>query len=148
MSKTGRDLIPQEADAPIRIGLTAREQNESRWGLILVIFMRLLAVLWIIQGIVVWASFMMPHDAVFDHMGKSHIAAVMFFSVIDFLAAVGLWLATPWGGVLWLFAAVAQVLIGIVVKRGASPVWSACDVMLIGAYFALTYQAARAAQRP
>ena len=30
--------------------MSAREQIETRWGLILVIFMRLLAALWILQG--------------------------------------------------------------------------------------------------
>ena len=141
---TMRDTLPYEPDAAIRVGLSAREQIETRWGLILVIFMRLLAALWILQGLSEWSSFMMPRDAIFDHMTKSQTAVVMFFSVIDFLAAVGLWLATPWGGVLWLFAAVAQVLIAFGVKHGASLPWTVCDVALIGLYFTLTWQAARA----
>ena len=144
---TGREVPPYEPDAAIRVGLSAREQIETRWGLILVIFMRLLAALWILQGLSEWASFMMPRGAVFDHMSKSQTAAVMFFSVIDFLAAVGLWLATPWGGVLWLFAAVAQVLIALGVKHSFSTLWIVCDVALIALYFTLTWQAARAAQR-
>ena len=144
---TGREIVLAEPDAAIRVGLSAREQIETRWGLILVIFMRLLAALWILQGLAEWASFMTPHGAVFDHMTKSRTAAVMFFSVIDFLAAVGLWLATPWGGVLWLFAAVAQVLIALGVKHSFSVAWIAFDVVLIAIYFTLTWQAARAAQR-
>ena len=127
--------------------MSAREQIETRWGLILVIFMRLLAALWILQGLSEWASFMLPRSAIFDHMTKSQTAAIMFFAVIDFLAAVGLWLATPWGGVLWLFAAVAQVLIALGVKHSFSTAWVACDVMLIALYFTLTWQAARTAQR-
>ena len=144
---SGREFLPTEPDAAIRVGLSAREQIETRWGLILVIFMRLLAALWILQGLGEWASFMMPRGVIFDHMTKSQMAAVMFFSVIDFLAAVGLWLATPWGGVLWLFAAVAQVLIALGVKHSFSIVWIGFDLMLISVYFALTWQAARAAQR-
>ncbi len=144
---TGREMLPFEPDAAIRVGMSAREQIETRWGLILVIFMRLLAALWILQGLSEWASFMLPRGAVFDHMSKSQTAAVMFFAVIDFLAAVGLWLATPWGGVLWLFAAVAQILIALGVKHSFSPIWVASDVALIAIYFVLTWQAARAAQR-
>ncbi len=144
---TGREMLPSEPDAAIRVGMSAREQIETRWGLILVIFMRLLAALWILQGLSEWASFMLPRGAVFDHMSKSQTAAIMFFAVIDFLAAVGLWLATPWGGVLWLFAAVAQVLVAIGVKHSFSPAWVACDLALIAFYFVLTWQAARAAQR-
>ena len=60
----------------------------------------------------------------------------VLFAVIDFLAAVGLWLATPWGGVLWLFAAVAQVLIAVGVKHSFSPSMDlACDVALIADLF-------------
>ena len=144
---TGREILPYEPDAAIRVGMSAREQIETRWGLILVIFMRLLAALWILQGLSEWASFMVPHTAIFDHMTKSQTAAIMFFAVIDFLAAVGLWLATPWGGVLWLFAEVAQILIALGVKNSFSAAWVACDVALIALYFSLTWQAARAAQR-
>ena len=124
LQPTGREVLPYEPEAAIRVGMSAREQIETRWGLILVIFMRLLAALWILQGLGEWASFM-----------------------IDFLAAVGLWLATPWGGVLWLFAAVAQILIALGVKHSFSAAWVACDVALIALYFTLTWQAARAAQR-
>lgn len=145
MSQTGggREILPYEPDAAIRVGLTVREQNETRWGLILVIFMRLLAALWILQGLSDWASFMLPRVAVFDHMTKSQTAAVMFFAVVDLLAAVGLWLATPWGGVLWLFAAVAQILLAFGVKHGFSTLWVGFDVVLIALYFALTWQASR-----
>ena len=147
LQPNGRDVLSYEPEAAIRVGMSAREQVETRWGLILVIFMRLLAALWILQGLGEWASFMMPRGAVFDHMTKSQTATVMFFAVIDFLAAVGLWLATPWGGVLWLFAAVAQILIALGVKHSVSTAWIVCDVSLIALYFTLTWQAARAAQR-
>lgn len=143
----GREALLSEADAAIRVGMSSREQVETRWGLILVIFMRLLAALWVLQGLSEWASFMLPRGAIFDHMTKSQTAAVMFFAVIDFLAAVGLWLATPWGGVLWLFAAVAQILIALGVKHSYSVAWVACDVVLIMLYFVLTWQAARTTRR-
>ena len=133
------------SDAAIRVGLTAREQVQTRWGLILVIFMRLLAALWILQGLLQWAAFMLPRDSLFDHLRISQTAAVMFFSVIDFLAAVGLWLATPWGGILWLFAAVVQILVAFSVKNIIPAGWIAGDVALIVIYFALTWQAGRVA---
>ena len=116
----GDEASPYPGEAPIRVGLTAREQVETRWGLVLVVFMRLLAVLWIIQGLLQW-----------------------FFSVIDFLAAVGLWLATPWGGVLWLFAAISQIFVAASVRQVIAPSWIASDVGLIVLYFALTFQAGR-----
>ncbi len=133
------------SDPAIRVGVTSREQAQTRWGLILVIFMRLLAALWILQGLLQWSAFMLPGDSLFDHLRISQTAAVMFFAVIDFLAAVGLWLATPWGGILWLFAAVVQVLVALSVKNVISAGWIAGDVSLIVIYFALTWQAGRMA---
>ncbi len=138
-----REAAPYAGEAAIRIGLTAREQVETRWGLILVIFMRLLAALWIAQGLLQWSAFMMPLDDLFDHLRMTQSAAVMFFSVIDFLAAVGLWLATPWGGVLWLFAAISQIFVALSVRQVIAPTWIASDVVLILIYFALTWQAGR-----
>ena len=139
----GREPVPFSSDAAIRVGLTAREQAATRWGLLLVIYMRLLAALWMAQGLLQWSAFLLPHDALFDHLRMSQSAAVMFFSVIDFLAAVGLWLATPWGGVLWLFAAIAQIFVALSVKGVIAPAWVASDAVLIVIYFALTWQAGR-----
>ena len=133
------------SDAAIRVGLTAREQVQTRWGLVLVIFMRLLAALWIVQGLLQWSAFMLPRDSLFDHLRISQTAAVIFFSVVDFLAAVGLWLATPWGGILWLFAAAVQVLVASSVGNVIASGWIVGDLVLISVYFALTWQAGRVA---
>ena len=133
------------SDAAIRLGTTVRERSETRWGLILVIFMRLLAGLWIVQGLLQWAAFMLPRDSLFDHLRISQTAAVMFFSVVDFLAAVGLWLATPWGAILWLFAALSQIFVALSVRHVFAPTWIVCNAVLIVVYFALTWQAGRTA---
>ena len=139
-----REPFSYEGDAAIRLSPPGREQSETRWGLILVVFMRLLAALWILQGLEQWAAFMLPGEDVFDRLRMSQSAAVMFFSVIDFLAAVGLWLATPWGGVLWLFAAVSQIFVAVSVRHVFAAPWIATDVVLILVYFMLTWQAGRA----
>lgn len=138
-----RDPVPYEAEAAIRLGMTAREQIETRWGLILVIFMRLLAGLWLLQGLLQWSLFMLPVDAIFDHMSMGRTSALIFFAVIDLLAAVGLWLATPWGGVLWLFAAIVQIFVAISVRHVFTSAWVAADGVLIVIYFALTWQAGK-----
>ena len=46
-------------------------------------------------------------------MRPAMASAVIFFGVLDLVAAVGLWLATPWGGVLWLLAAVSQIFVAV-----------------------------------
>ena len=140
-----REPVTYVSDAAIRLGTTARERAETRWGLILVIFMRCLAALWILQGLLQWSTFILPHDELFDHLRMSQSAAVMFFSVIDLLAAVGLWLATPWGAILWLFAALSQIFVALSVRHVFASVWIVSDVALIVVYFALTWQAGRTA---
>ena len=140
---SGRD--PYESEAAIRVGMSAREQIETRWGLILVIFMRLLAAMWILQGLWQWAQFLLPANEIFDGMTMMRSGAIMFFAVIDLLAAVGLWLATPWGGVLWLLAAVSQIFVAVSVRHMFGMSWILVDVLLILIYFALTWQAGKAA---
>jgi hypothetical protein len=135
-----------EPEAAIRLGVSPREADETRWGLILVVFMRLLAGLWIAQGLAQWAVFVLPPDAVFDRQSAARTAAMIFFSVLDLLAAVGLWLATPWGGVLWLFAAVAQIFIAMSLVHFFTRAWVGVDVVLILVYFALTWQAGKNAR--
>ena len=148
MSATSpRDPVPFESDAAIRVGMTAREQFETRWGLILVIYMRILAALWILQGLREWSMFMLPRDEVFDRLSTGQTSAVMYFAVFDLLAAVGLWLATPWGGVLWLFAAISQIFVAVTVDRVFTTAWIAIDLVLIAVYFGLTWQASRLARQ-
>lgn len=137
---------PHESDAAIRVGLSAREQIETRWGLMLVVFMRLLAALWILQGILQWSFFMLPRESVFSRLTTGQTGAIMFFAVIDFLAAVGLWLAAPWGGVLWLFAALAQIFVAFSTPDIFTSSWVFFDGVLIVIYFILTWQAGRVAR--
>ncbi len=142
-----REPMVFESDAAIRVGVTAREQVETRWGLILVVYMRLLAALWILQGLLQWSLFMLPREAIFDNLPMVRSGAIMFFSVIDLLAAVGLWLATPWGGVLWLLATLSQIFVALSINRVFSVAWIAADVVLVVVYFGLTWQAGRLATR-
>ena len=142
-----REVSPYESEAAIRVGASAREQIETRWGLILVTFMRLLAALWIAQGLAQWAEFMLPANELFDGLTTAQTAAVMFFSVIDLLAAVGLWLATPWGGVLWLFAAISQIFVALGARQLSGDIRAAADVVLIVLYFGLTWQAGKVSRQ-
>ena len=46
-------------------------------------------------------------------------ATIVFFACFDLLAAVGLWLAAPWGGAIWLLCAVVEV--GLAVPESRAP---------------------------
>jgi hypothetical protein len=141
----GSAKIEERADsgAAIRLGPAGGAGETSSWGLALVVFMRLLAVLWVGQGLSQWAAILLPREPLFDQATEVWGAAVIFFAVLDLVAAVGLWLATPWGGVIWLFCAVAQIFAALMIPGFFAGLWIGVSVVLIGLYFALTWLAAR-----
>jgi hypothetical protein len=136
---------PGAGDLAIQLGEGGSEGiRPTRWGLILVIFMRLMAALWLAQGLMEWATVLLPAETVLDSLSGAAAGAVIFFAVADLLAAVGLWLATPWGGALWLFAAASQIFVAMTVRGVFAGSWIAADVILIILYFVLTFQAGQA----
>ena len=132
-------------DAAIRLGETTHNKGAqpTRWGLILVVFMRLMAALWLCQGLMEWASILLPQETMLKSMSGTAAAVVIFFAIADPVAAVGLWLATPWGGALWLFAATSQIFVAATVKESCASAWIATDAFLIVVYFVLTFKASQ-----
>ncbi|MGO9672613.1 MAG: DUF6163 family protein [Methylocella sp.] len=141
----GSEKIAERGDsgAAIRLGDSGEGGEKNAWGLVLVVFMRLLAALCVAQGLSQWSAVLLPHRPLFDTVTPDWGAAVIFFAILDLLAAVGLWLATPWGGVLWLFRSVAQIFVALTIPSFFGPVWIAANCVLILAYFALTLLAGR-----
>jgi hypothetical protein len=138
--EAGRATSAQFAEAP-------REhiQGFTSWGFLLVVFMRLLAVIWVIQGLLHWSAVLLPPEALFDQVPVSVSAAVVFFAIFDLVAAVGLWLASPWGGAIWLFVALAQILVAVTVPDFFSTARISVDILLVAVYFYLTWQAGHSA---
>ncbi|ACK49872.1 conserved hypothetical protein [Methylocella silvestris BL2] len=134
----------RDGSAAIRIGDAGAQEEKSIWGLILVVFMRVLAALWVFQGLSQWGAILTPREPLFDQVNGLFGAAVIFFAILDLVAAVGLWLATPWGGVLWLFSAIAQIFAALMIPGFFATAWIGVNMILIIAYFALTWRAGRA----
>jgi len=86
-----------------------------RWSLILVWFMRVVALLWITKGLASWAALLGigPAPAPFEVRPTGYQATVIYFAVIDLVAAVGLWLTSTWGGVLWLLAIMSHLILAV-----------------------------------
>jgi len=136
-----------DSGAAIRLG--DKHSGVTRSGLMLVWFMRTTAALWIMQGLVQWHVVLTTPDTLFDKLPASASVAIVFFAVMDMLAAVGLWLATPWGGVLWLLVALSQIVVALVMPDffDGGRFVIALDVLLIGLYLFLTYEAGREPER-
>jgi hypothetical protein len=131
----------------IQVGERAKEADETRWGMLLVLFMRIVGVLWVYQGLVQWHVILSAEQSIFDVLPVQTTVAIVFFAVLDLLAAVGMWLAAPWGGVLWLLTAVAQAFIAILLPNffAGGSIVIGLDCVLLVLYFVLTF---KASQRP
>jgi hypothetical protein len=130
---------------PIRAAANGPASESTQWGRLLTLFMRVVAVFWLLQGVMQWRFVLMADRSIFDELPSTTAAAVIFFAVLDPIAGVGMWLATPWGGVLWLLIASSQIFVAMSLPGFfVGGYWLvALDVVLIGLYFALTFEAGR-----
>ena len=84
-----------------------------RWRPALVWYMRTLAWVWIAKGLFDWSIILGAYPPFGDFMAMrgSMQGAIAAFACLDLLAAVGLWLAASWGGVLWLLCALVEAVL-------------------------------------
>src|SRR5258708_31953114 len=116
MSETPpRDQTPRDnAMSVAAISSERPETDENVWTGRLVIFVRVMAVLSVAKGLYHWAQvtgFVGGEDDAFENQPMAWQTATVYFAVIELVAAVGLWLATPWGAVVWLTTVVSMAAI-------------------------------------
>ncbi|KMO43972.1 hypothetical protein VQ03_05615 [Methylobacterium tarhaniae] len=120
---------------------------ETRWDVVLVWLMRVVAVVWMVKGLSAWAEILgaRPNAAPFEAAPIGRQAVIVYFGVINLLAAVGLWLATAWGGVVWLLAATSAMVLALLTPQllPMSLPSLAFDGMIILVYFTVSWLASR-----
>ncbi|MBV8838239.1 MAG: hypothetical protein JO000_17035 [Alphaproteobacteria bacterium] len=102
MSETGALDAPKSA------------QRAGPWTRRLVTFLRVMAGVSMLKGMYHWALVLGVGDgagSTFENSAMPWQAATIFFAVIDLVAAVGLWLAAAWGGVVWLTSTISMAAI-------------------------------------
>ena len=90
------------------------ESDENAWTRRLVLFLRIMAVVSVAKGLYHWAQvtgFIGGEEEAFENQPMAWQTATVYFAVIELVAAVGLWLATPWGAVVWLTTVVSMAVI-------------------------------------
>ena len=90
------------------------EPDDNAWTRRLVLFLRIMAVVSIAKGLYHWAQvtgFVGGEEEAFENQSMAWQTATVYFAVIELVAAVGLWLATPWGAVVWLTTVVSMAVI-------------------------------------
>ncbi|HSV25947.1 MAG TPA: DUF6163 family protein [Xanthobacteraceae bacterium] len=137
------DLI--EREAPAR-GLIFKLRN-SGWTDRLVLFLRVMAVTSMLKGLYHWAAVcgIIGEEGGFEAHPQSWQATTVFFSVIDLVAAVGLWLVAPWGAVVWLTSTVTMLMVQLFFEQvyGTDMTIIAAGGLAILAYLILSVLAAR-----
>ena len=124
--------------------------RNAGWTERLVLFLRLMAIASLFKGLYHWAAVcgFIGEEGGFEAHAQAWQATTVFFSVIDLVAAVGLWLVAPWGAVVWLTATVTMIMIQLFFDQvyGTNALVVAVGVLAILIYLVLSLLAAR--ERP
>jgi hypothetical protein len=143
----GVELIDRSPPKPSDGTLSAVMASVG-WGTALLWYMRTLAWVWVGKGLFNWAIVLgaFPGLGDFATMALPLQATIVAFACFNLLAAVGLWLAAPWGGAIWLLCAVVESASPFLSPRAASISFGGAtlNVALIAGYFLLSWQAVRA----
>jgi hypothetical protein len=124
------------------------EAGGARWPYWLVAFLRVMAGLSLLKGLYHWAvvcGMDAPGQTGFESYAVPYQIATAFFAVIDLVAAVGLWLAAPWGAVIWLTSVISMIAVELLFPQvyGGSMVVAVVEFILLGTYLFLAIMAAR-----
>ena len=107
------------------------EPSGEVWATRLVLFLRVMAAVALVKGLYYWAIVCgvgAPSPQGFDSYAMPYQSATVFFAVIDLVAAVGLWLAAPWGAVVWLTSTMSMIVVHVFFDQVYGT-----DIMVIGA---------------
>ena len=124
------------------------EIDGKRWSHRLVLFLRVMAGLSLLKGLYHWAIICgidAPFPSGFDSYPTPYQVATVFFASIDPVAGVGLWLAAPWGAVVWLTSVISMAAVEMLFPQiYGGNVWvSAMEMLLLAVYLGLALMAAR-----
>jgi Family of unknown function (DUF6163) len=146
-----RDTSRDHAISVDAISSERIETGDNVWTRRLVLFLRIMAVVSVAKGLYHWAQvtgFVGGEEEAFENQALAWQASTVYFAVIELVAAVGLWLATPWGAVVWLITVVSMTVIELMFPAiyGGSLAVVVAEALMLAAYLALAWMAAR--ERP
>ena len=129
------------------INSAAASVNEGVWTRRLVLYLRVMAAVALLKGLYHWAEvtgFIGREEDAFEYQMLPWQAATVYFAVIELVAAVGLWLATPWGAVVWLTSVVSMAVIELMFPSiyGGNFIIVIVEGALLAAYLGLAWMAA------
>jgi hypothetical protein len=131
---------------PVHTG--EEEARADRWSRRLVFYLRVMAAGSMLKGLYHWGivcGFDAATHVGFEGYSTPYQAATVFFAVFDLVAAVGLWLAAPWGAVVWLTSVISMTAVEVLFPQiyGGRMWVIAVDAVLIFVYLGFALMAAR-----
>ena len=120
---------------------------QTGWDVVLVWFMRITALVWLAKAVATWASILdvLPGARPYEAEPTTRQTVIVYFAVIDAMAAVGLWLTSAWGGVVWLLAATSALTLAVLTPHllPMSMPYLGLQASIVVIYFILSWLAAR-----
>jgi Family of unknown function (DUF6163) len=145
-----RAIRQQQGLEPVRpVSVEAEIRSHlDIWARRLVMFLRAMAGLSMLKGLYHWAvvcGINAPTPGGFADYPTPYQSATVFFAVIDLVAAVGLWLAAPWGAVVWLTSVISMIAVEMLFPQiYGGRIWMVIiQFALLGTYLLLALKAAR-----
>jgi uncharacterized membrane protein (DUF2068 family) len=136
-----RDIIAGDSEA----------RQQRRWTRLLIFYLRCLSVLCLVRGLMDWSrilGFIGAEDQ-FLLTPLAGQASLVLLAVLSCIAAVGLWLTSAWGAVLWLIVTLCEVFFPLTAARSVREAGVA-EYVLLGlavVYVLLTWLSARERDR-
>lgn len=129
------------------INSQAAAADDGVWTRRLVLYLRVMAGVAMLKGLYHWAQvtgFVGGEEEAFLNQSIAWRSATVYFAVIELVAAVGLWLATPWGAVVWLTSIVSMAVIELMFPLiyGGNFIIVMIEAVLLAVYLALAWMAA------
>ena len=123
--------------------------DEGAWTRRLVMYLRVMAGVAMLKGLYHWGQVtgfinIGGEADAFLNQAVAWQSATIYFAVIELVAAVGLWLATPWGAVVWLTSIVSMAVIELMFPLiyGGNFIVVIFEVVLLAIYLMLAWMAA------
>jgi hypothetical protein len=145
--RTIRQRQTYDPDQPVQAG-GDEAAPADHWARRLVTFLRAMAGVSMLKGLYHWAivcGIVAPTPGGFADYPTPYQSATAFFAVIDLVAAVGLWLAAPWGAVVWLTSIISMIAVEMLFPQiYGGRIWLIIiEFALLGTYLVLALKAAR-----
>jgi len=140
------DIDQRSSLDPVHAG--EEEAEGLRWSHWLLVFLRVMVGLSLAKGLYHWAvvcGINAPFPSGFDSYATPYQVATVFFAVIDLVAGVGLWLAAPWGAVVWLTSVISMAAVELLFPQiFGGHLWVVgLEVLMLVMYLGLALMAAR-----